>query len=151
MQKYGKLTWHSRSELSGLFSIMARSALRVVAPLNIRQNLAFSKSSSALASPIPSKYILSCAVVPEFRRHASSSSKAPPKKSGLFGKAVVFGVAFGSVYGYYSYEQRKKQMSKPASGTEFMLKEPPPNVAVSRRVSCFIVLNHDVLNHACVM
>ncbi|XP_037082653.1 prostaglandin E synthase 2-like [Pollicipes pollicipes] len=69
------------------------------------------------------------------RRSVTTSSGAERKRLGIFGKAVLLGLGVGGVYGYYSYEQRKKLLSKPASGEQFFLKDPPPKPVVSRRAS----------------
>ncbi|XP_043215213.1 prostaglandin E synthase 2-like isoform X1 [Amphibalanus amphitrite] len=70
-------------------------------------------------------------------RCASTNSETQRKKPklGVFGKAVLLGIGVGGAYGYYSYEQRKKLLAKPASGAQFLLKEPPPEHPPSKRVS----------------
>ena len=83
-------------------------------------------------------------------RCAATSTETQRKKAkpklGIFGKAVLLGIGVGSAYGYYSYEERKKLLAKPASGAQFLLKEPPPDHAVSRKVSsrtmlcCYVIV-----------
>ena len=69
-------------------------------------------------------------------RCASSDAETQRKKFklGIFGKGVLLGIGLGGAYGYYSYEQRKKLLAKPASGAQFLLQEPPPKQEASRRV-----------------
>ena len=90
----------------------------------------------------PSRYILlnnflrESSVRFEAVRCASSGAEAQRKKFklGIFGKGVLLGIGLGGAYGYYSYEQRKKLLAKPASGAQFLLQEPPPKQEASRRV-----------------
>ena len=141
------LSLFGRGETGALVSKMALQG-RVTGVLGLGRSI-LNKELLLLKSRCSPKesYLKSSSVRIETVRCAASSFENQRKKPklGLFGKAVLLGIGVGGAYGYYSYEQRKKLLSKPASGSQFLLKEPPPEHAASRRVRyqklCYVLCN----------
>ena len=118
---------------------MTKMALRgrVTGVVRIGRNI-LNNEFTGVVSRYSSKnlFLRSSSLRLEAVRCAATGAETQRKKFklGIFGKAVLLGIGIGGAYGYYSFEQRKKLLAKPASGAQFLLKESPPKHDVSRRV-----------------